>query len=103
MPEGIFDDSLDLLVWGHEHEERANPEPVRDKNYRICQPGSTVVTALSKGEDKPKLVAVGHSFPLTLTDTPLCSLQMCLHPQSPRKGLRIDQEGAEERTAVCHR
>ncbi|KDN37905.1 Metallo-dependent phosphatase, partial [Tilletiaria anomala UBC 951] len=58
VPEGIFDDSLHLLIWGHEHEERADPEQVPDKPYRICQPGSTVVTALSKGEDKPKCVVI---------------------------------------------
>lgn len=58
VPEGIFDDSLHLIVWGHEHEQRADPEPVPDKAYRICQPGSTVVTALSKGEDKAKSVVI---------------------------------------------
>lgn len=58
IPEGAFDDSIDLIVWGHEHEQRTDPEPVPQRSYRICQPGSTVITSLSQGEEPPKSVAL---------------------------------------------
>ncbi|KAA1467120.1 DNA repair exonuclease [Dentipellis sp. KUC8613] len=58
VPEGMFDDSVDLVVWGHEHDCRIIPEPVAGKNYRICQPGSSVATSLAMGEAEPKHVAL---------------------------------------------
>jgi double-strand break repair protein MRE11 len=50
VPEGMFDDSIDLVVWGHEHDCRVLPEPVAGKNYYITQPGSSVATSLADGE-----------------------------------------------------
>lgn len=50
VPEGMFDDSIDLIVWGHEHDCRIIPEPVAGKNYYITQPGSSVATSLADGE-----------------------------------------------------
>lgn len=50
VPEGMFDDSVDLVVWGHEHDCRIVPEPVAGKNYYITQPGSSVATSLADGE-----------------------------------------------------
>ncbi|KAG5222571.1 meiotic recombination [Salix suchowensis] len=50
VPEGMFDDNIDLVVWGHEHDCRIVPEPVAGKNYYITQPGSTVATSLADGE-----------------------------------------------------
>ncbi|KAL1760800.1 Metallo-dependent phosphatase-like protein [Schizophyllum commune] len=58
VPEGMFDDSVDLVVWGHEHDCRIIPEPVAGKNYYITQPGSSVATSLSEGETIPKHVAI---------------------------------------------
>ncbi|KAL1709441.1 Metallo-dependent phosphatase-like protein, partial [Schizophyllum commune] len=58
VPEGMFDDSVDLVVWGHEHDCRIVPEPVAGKNYYITQPGSSVATSLSEGETIPKHVAI---------------------------------------------
>ncbi|TRM67043.1 Metallo-dependent phosphatase-like protein [Schizophyllum amplum] len=58
VPEGMFDDSVDLVVWGHEHDCRIVPEPVAGKNYYITQPGSSVATSLSEGESVPKHVAL---------------------------------------------
>lgn len=54
VPEGMFDDSLDLVVWGHEHDCRIEPEAVPRKNYFITQPGSSVATSLSQGESIQK-------------------------------------------------
>lgn len=69
VPEGMFDDSIDLIVWGHEHDCRIEPEPVAGKRYFISQPGSTVATSLSEGEAIPKHCALleiqGKAFELT--------------------------------------
>ncbi|KAJ4489977.1 Metallo-dependent phosphatase-like protein [Lentinula aciculospora] len=58
VPEGMFDDSVDLVVWGHEHDCRIIPEPVAGKSYYITQPGSSVATSLADGEAIPKHVAL---------------------------------------------
>lgn len=50
VPEGMFDDSINLVVWGHEHDCRISPEPVAGKQYVITQPGSSVATSLAEGE-----------------------------------------------------
>ncbi|EDP43664.1 hypothetical protein MGL_1877 [Malassezia globosa CBS 7966] len=60
VPESMFDDSLHLVVWGHEHEQRVSPEAVMEKNYVISQPGSSIATSLSPGECVPKSVAIAH-------------------------------------------
>ncbi|GAB1520427.1 meiotic recombination [Rhizoctonia solani] len=58
VPEGMFDDSINLVVWGHEHDCRIVPEPVAGKEYFITQPGSSVATSLADGEAIPKHVAL---------------------------------------------
>ena len=50
VPEGLFDDNINLVVWGHEHDCRIRPEPVAGKRYFISQPGSSVATSLAEGE-----------------------------------------------------
>lgn len=50
VPEGLFDDSINLVIWGHEHDCRIIPEPVAGKSYYITQPGSSVATSLADGE-----------------------------------------------------
>lgn len=54
VPEGMFDDSIKLVVWGHEHDCRIMPESVEGKNYYITQPGSSVATSLAYGESIKK-------------------------------------------------
>jgi double-strand break repair protein MRE11 len=54
VPEGMFDDSIDLVVWGHEHDCRIIPEPVAGKKYYITQPGSSIATSLADGESIEK-------------------------------------------------
>jgi double-strand break repair protein MRE11 len=56
VPEGMFDDSIDLVIWGHEHDCRILPEPVAGKHYFISQPGSSVATSLADGEAIEKCV-----------------------------------------------
>ncbi|KLO15537.1 DNA repair exonuclease [Schizopora paradoxa] len=58
VPEGMFDDNVDLVVWGHEHDCRIVPESVAGKNYFITQPGSSVATSLADGESLEKHVAL---------------------------------------------
>ncbi|KAF8547202.1 DNA repair exonuclease [Imleria badia] len=58
VPEGMFDDSVDLVVWGHEHDCRIVPESVAGKNYFITQPGSSIATSLADGESIEKHVAL---------------------------------------------
>ncbi|KZS87402.1 DNA repair exonuclease [Sistotremastrum niveocremeum HHB9708] len=69
VPEGMFDDSINLVVWGHEHDCRISPEPVAGKQYVITQPGSSVATSLAEGEAIEKHVALveiqGKAFKLT--------------------------------------
>lgn len=60
VPEGMFDDSIKLVVWGHEHDCRIWPEEVPGKPYYITQPGSSVATSLAPGEAIAKYV----SFPV---------------------------------------
>jgi double-strand break repair protein MRE11 len=54
----MFDDSIKLVVWGHEHDCRIWPEAVEGKPYYITQPGSSVATSLAPGEALPKYVFV---------------------------------------------
>ncbi|ORX38057.1 Mre11 DNA-binding presumed domain-domain-containing protein [Kockovaella imperatae] len=69
VPEGMFDDSIKLVVWGHEHDCRIWPEKVEGKDYYITQPGSSVATSLAPGEALPKHVGIlsiqGSQFQIT--------------------------------------
>lgn len=59
IPETFLDDSLDLVIWGHEHDNRIEPEYIPQRDFYVSQPGSSVVTSLSEGECKrPKQVAL---------------------------------------------
>ncbi|WOO79406.1 Double-strand break repair protein MRE11 [Vanrija pseudolonga] len=58
VPEGMFDDSIKLVVWGHEHDCRITPESVEGKEYFITQPGSSVATSLAPGEALQKHVGI---------------------------------------------
>ena len=56
MPESFLSDFLHLVVWGHEHECRVEPEENLVQKFYVTQPGSSVATALSEGEAKLKCV-----------------------------------------------
>ncbi|XP_041919436.1 double-strand break repair protein MRE11 isoform X3 [Alosa sapidissima] len=58
IPEQFLDDFLDLVVWGHEHECRIEPERNEQQLFYVTQPGSSVVTSLSPGEAVPKHVGL---------------------------------------------
>lgn len=40
VAEGVFDDSADLVVWGHEDDCRIVPEPVAGKRYFMMKSSS---------------------------------------------------------------
>ncbi|KAA3670742.1 double-strand break repair protein MRE11 [Paragonimus westermani] len=58
LPEQFLPDFLDLVLWGHEHECRVEPEWNSSRNFYVVQPGSSVATTLSEGEAREKAVAL---------------------------------------------
>lgn len=50
IPENILPEFLDLILWGHEHDCRIEPEQNVAKHFYVTQPGSSVATSLSEGE-----------------------------------------------------
>ncbi|KAF9011920.1 DNA repair exonuclease [Cyathus striatus] len=100
VPEGMFDDSIDLVVWGHEHDCRIIPEPVAGKKYYITQPGSSVATSLADGESLTKNVALvkvqGKEFDLTpiplRTVRPFVMKDVVLNEIADEEGLNIDDQ-----------
>lgn len=100
VPEGMFDDSVHLVVWGHEHEQLIKPQSVGGKRYLISQPGSSVATSLCPGEAAEKKVAIihvkGRDFtmePLTLkTVRPFVMDEVDLDEIVDQANLRIDDK-----------
>ncbi|KAF6751140.1 DNA repair and meiosis protein Mre11 [Ephemerocybe angulata] len=100
VPEGMFDDSVDLVVWGHEHDCRIVPEPVAGKNYYITQPGSSVATSLADGESLEKHVALlqiqGKDFQLTplplKTVRPFVLDQLVLADAAEEEGVNLNDQ-----------
>ncbi|CAG8482462.1 6511_t:CDS:10, partial [Paraglomus brasilianum] len=58
IKESLLHTWLDLIVWGHEHECRIDPEYMGDMDFYITQPGSTVATSLIEAESSPKHVGI---------------------------------------------
>lgn len=58
LPEESLPSFANLIIWGHEHDQRMQPEKNAKKNFHVCQPGSTVATSLAKGESIQKECAV---------------------------------------------
>jgi len=57
IPESFIPDFFHLVIWGHEHDCRIQPE-ASDKDFFITQPGSPVATSLCEGEAIQKAVGV---------------------------------------------
>lgn len=57
IPEEFLDEFLDLVIWGHEHECRIEPEHSIN-GFDITQPGSSVATSLAAGEALPKHIGL---------------------------------------------
>lgn len=58
IPESFLDDSLHLILWGHEHECQIDPNYNPQQQFYVTQPGSSVATSLSEGESKVKHVGI---------------------------------------------
>lgn len=58
LPEDKLPGFLDLIIWGHEHDCRIQPEPNGKTKAYITQPGSSVATSLSEGESIEKHVGI---------------------------------------------
>lgn len=54
IPEAFLDSFFDFILWGHEHECLIDPQYNPQKEFYVCQPGSSVATSLSEGESKEK-------------------------------------------------
>ncbi|KIJ94608.1 hypothetical protein K443DRAFT_683589 [Laccaria amethystina LaAM-08-1] len=100
VPEGMFDDSVDLVIWGHEHDCRIVPEPVAGKKYYITQPGSSVATSLADGEAIEKHVALlevqGKEFKMTpiplRTVRPFVIEEVVLNEVAEEEGLNLNDQ-----------
>lgn len=57
IPDNCIPSFLDLVIWGHEHDCRIDPER-KCNNVFISQPGSSVATSLIEGESIPKKVGL---------------------------------------------
>ncbi|XP_017077722.2 double-strand break repair protein MRE11 [Drosophila eugracilis] len=58
LPEDLLPSFLHLVIWGHEHDCRIEPEENAKKHFYVSQPGSSVPTSLSEGEAKKKHVGL---------------------------------------------
>jgi len=58
LPEDLLPPFLDLVIWGHEHDCRIEPEENAKQRFYVSQPGSSVPTSLSEGEAKKKHVGL---------------------------------------------
>ena len=57
IPDSFIPPFFHLVIWGHEHDCRIQPE-ASDQPFFISQPGSPVATSLCEGEAIPKHVGV---------------------------------------------
>ncbi|KXT16584.1 hypothetical protein AC579_6301 [Pseudocercospora musae] len=64
LPERFLPGFMDLIIWGHEHECKIDPQTNSIHGFKVMQPGSSVATSLVNGEAVPKQVAI-----LSLTGT----------------------------------
>ncbi|KAL7741992.1 hypothetical protein ACLKA6_018249 [Drosophila palustris] len=58
IPEEALPSFMHLIIWGHEHDCRIDPELNVLRDFYVSQPGSSVATSLSEGEAKKKHVGL---------------------------------------------
>ncbi|RMZ76360.1 hypothetical protein DV738_g4963, partial [Chaetothyriales sp. CBS 135597] len=58
LPENFLPQFLDLVIWGHEHDCRIEPQYNPEMDFKVIQPGSSIATSLSVGETIPKHVTI---------------------------------------------
>ncbi|CAF3402548.1 unnamed protein product [Rotaria socialis] len=65
IPEQFLHEFLDIVIWGHEHDCRITPEFNTVQKFFVIQPGSTVATSLSEGEQLQKHAGILHVYKKT--------------------------------------
>ncbi|CAG9539564.1 unnamed protein product [Cercopithifilaria johnstoni] len=89
LPENLIPSFFDLIIWGHEHECKIDPQyyesgvNVCGDGFYIIQPGSTIATAFSPEEAKPKHIAL-----VTISGRKFFSQKIAL--ETPRQMLFAD-------------
>lgn len=58
ISESMLRGFFDIVIWGHEHEQKVKPEKSVEGNFDVMQPGSSVVTSLAREESKQKKIAM---------------------------------------------
>jgi double-strand break repair protein MRE11 len=106
LPENFLPEFLDLIIWGHEHECKIEPETNTERGFKVIQPGSSVATSLCQPETEPKHVTIlsitGKEFthePIRLKSVrPFVMKEVVLQEdrQMRKKGL----EGGDNKVAV---
>lgn len=106
LPESFLPEFLDLIIWGHEHECKIEPETNTERGFRVIQPGSSVATSLCQPETVPKHVTIlritGKEFthePIRLKSVrPFVMREVVL--QEDRQMRKIGLEGGDNKAAV---
>jgi double-strand break repair protein MRE11 len=57
LPENELPKFLDMVIWGHEHDCRIDPEQNKNQTF-VVQPGSSVATSLCEGESIEKHIGI---------------------------------------------
>ncbi|RZF32889.1 hypothetical protein LSTR_LSTR004280 [Laodelphax striatellus] len=58
IKETVLPSFLDVVIWGHEHDCRIQPEQNPTTGFHVIQPGSPIATSLCEGESIPKHVGI---------------------------------------------
>lgn len=109
LQESMLPGFLDLVIWGHEHDSNPTAEKSQSgREFFVVQPGSTVATSLTPGEQKTKhcLLLTIHEQNFMLKPVPLRSVRPFLQEKlvlSDVPDRQLDPHGAsvsEQLTAV---
>jgi double-strand break repair protein MRE11 len=106
LPESFLPEFLDLIIWGHEHECKIEPETNNERGFKVIQPGSSVATSLCQPETEAKHVTIlsitGKEFthePIRLKSVrPFVMKEVVL--QEDRAMRKVGLEGGDNKAAV---
>lgn len=106
LPESFLPEFLDLIIWGHEHECKIQPETNTERGFKVIQPGSSVATSLCQPETEAKHVTIlsitGKEFthePIRLKSVrPFVMKEVVL--QEDREMRKIGLKGGDNKAAV---
>lgn len=58
LPEYVLPEWMNLVVWGHEHDCKIEPQKNPETGFFVMQPGSSIATSLIPGEAETKQIAI---------------------------------------------